>query len=43
MDVGPGLRPGGQDKGVCHFKITRMKYLFPVPSPNPNPNCNTKP
>jgi len=37
-------RPGGQDKGVCHFKKEKKKewkYAFPFPSPNPN--CNTKP
>ena len=28
------VSPGGQDKGVCHFKIRgkKKKYPFPVPT-----------
>jgi len=33
MDVGPGLRPGGQEDSVCHFLREKgMKYPFPVPN-----------
>ena len=28
MNVGPDLRPGGHDKGVCHFKVAKIFSLF---------------
>ena len=44
MSVQAHSRPGGQDKGDCHFKKEQKKeWKYPFPFPGPNPNCNTKP
>ena len=41
-DARPGLRPGKQGKGVCHF-LRQPKEKKEIPSLVPDPNCSTKP